>query len=94
MGQEGQQVPPMDDAFVHSVTGRYVELYERLTGQAFLPAPTGDIAARVQRAVETYLGYGWVRALTGGGPSWVNAVGRALRAMAVNDLAKASPMVR
>jgi phosphoribosylaminoimidazole-succinocarboxamide synthase len=56
MGKEGQQVPPMDDAFVHSVTERYVELYERITGQAFHPAPTEDINARVQRAVGEYLG--------------------------------------
>jgi phosphoribosylaminoimidazole-succinocarboxamide synthase len=56
MGKEGQQVPTMDDAFVQSVTERYVELYERITGQAFHPAPTEDINARVQRAVEEYLG--------------------------------------
>jgi phosphoribosylaminoimidazole-succinocarboxamide synthase len=56
MGKEGQQVPTMDDAFVHSVTDRYVELFERITGQAFHPAPTGDINARVQRVVGEYLG--------------------------------------
>jgi phosphoribosylaminoimidazole-succinocarboxamide synthase len=56
MGKEGQQVPPMDDAFVYSVTERYVELYERITGQDFHPAPTEDINARVQRAVSKYLG--------------------------------------
>ena len=56
MGKEGQQVPPMDDAFVHSVTERYVELFERITGQAFHPAPTEDINARVQQAVSKYLG--------------------------------------
>ncbi len=56
MGKEGQQVPTMDDAFVQSVTDRYVELYEHITGQSFKPAPTGDINARVQRAVEEYLG--------------------------------------
>ena len=56
MGKEGQQVPPMDDAFVQSVTDRYVELYERITGQAFHPAPTEDINKRIQRAVEEYLG--------------------------------------
>lgn len=56
MGKEGQQVPTMDDAFVQSVTDRYVELYERITGEAFVPAPTEDIAARVQQAVNAYLG--------------------------------------
>ncbi|MBK9177055.1 MAG: phosphoribosylaminoimidazolesuccinocarboxamide synthase [Flavobacteriales bacterium] len=56
MGKEGQQVPPMDDAFVQSVTDRYVELYERITAERFAPAPTDDINARVQKAVASYLG--------------------------------------
>ncbi len=56
MGKEGQQVPTMDDAFVQSVTDRYVELYERITGTSFQPAPAEDINARVQRAVGEYLG--------------------------------------
>ena len=56
MGKEGQEVPAMDDAFVQSVTERYVELYERITGETFVPAPMGDINARVQQAVSEYLG--------------------------------------
>ena len=56
MGKEGQQVPTMDDAFVHSVTDRYVELFERITGSIFHPAPTEDINARIQKAVSEYLG--------------------------------------
>jgi phosphoribosylaminoimidazole-succinocarboxamide synthase len=56
MGKEGQQVPPMDDAFVQSVTDRYVELFERITGSTFRPAPTDDINGRIQQALEAYLG--------------------------------------
>lgn len=56
MGKEGQQVPAMDDAFVQSVTDRYVELYERITGARFQPAPTEHIEERVQRAISNYLG--------------------------------------
>jgi len=55
MGKEGQQVPTMDEAFVQSVTDRYVELYERITSEAFVSAPTEDINARVQVAVSQYL---------------------------------------
>ncbi|MBL7951574.1 MAG: phosphoribosylaminoimidazolesuccinocarboxamide synthase [Flavobacteriales bacterium] len=55
MGKEGQRVPEMDDAFVRSVTERYTELYERITGQKLVPAPTEDMNARVQRALEQYL---------------------------------------
>jgi len=56
MGKAGERVPEMDDAFVGSVTERYVELYERITGEGFVPAPTEDINGRVQKAVEDYLG--------------------------------------
>ncbi len=56
MGKEGQQVPVMDDAFVQSVTDRYVELYERITGERFVPASTEDINGRIQKALEAYLG--------------------------------------
>ncbi|HRH70852.1 MAG TPA: phosphoribosylaminoimidazolesuccinocarboxamide synthase [Flavobacteriales bacterium] len=56
MGKEGQRVPEMDDAFVRSVTDRYTELYERITGHRLVPAPTEDMNARIQRALEGYLG--------------------------------------
>lgn len=56
MGKEGQRIPEMDDAFVRSVTERYTELYERITGQRLIPARTEDMNARVQKALEGYLG--------------------------------------
>lgn len=34
-GKDGQQVPEMTDAFVESVSNRYVELFENITGQTF-----------------------------------------------------------
>ncbi|MBO9154401.1 phosphoribosylaminoimidazolesuccinocarboxamide synthase [Chitinophaga sp. GCM10012297] len=34
-GKEGQQVPEMTDEFVASVTNRYIELFENITGQQF-----------------------------------------------------------
>lgn len=55
MGKEGQQVPVMDDAFVQSVTDRYIELHDLITGSAFAAADTSDISARIQRNVERYL---------------------------------------
>ncbi len=35
MGKPGQCVPEMSDAFVTSITDRYIELYEHLTGKSF-----------------------------------------------------------
>lgn len=34
-GKEGQQVPEMTDAFIESVSNRYIELFENITGQQF-----------------------------------------------------------
>jgi phosphoribosylaminoimidazole-succinocarboxamide synthase len=55
MGRTGDVMPVMDDAFVHSVTDRYIELYERLTGGVFVPSPVDDINGRIQLALEEYL---------------------------------------
>ncbi|THH40572.1 phosphoribosylaminoimidazolesuccinocarboxamide synthase [Neolewinella litorea] len=48
-GLEGQSMPEMPDAFVESVTQRYTELYERITGKSFAPADTTDIESRIRR---------------------------------------------
>jgi len=53
MNEPGQQVPDMDDAFVESVSRRYVELYEHITGEKFVaPDPSDDLQARIQRNLE------------------------------------------
>lgn len=49
-GLEGQQMPVMDDAFVQSVSERYIHLYEKMTGKAFEKAP--DDLDTIQRAIE------------------------------------------
>ena len=47
MGQKGQQVPEMDEAFVNSVSDRYIELYEHITGKRFVKADEGDLVKRI-----------------------------------------------
>ncbi|MBO4954837.1 MAG: phosphoribosylaminoimidazolesuccinocarboxamide synthase [Muribaculaceae bacterium] len=47
MGREGQQVPEMTDEFVASVTDRYIELYEQLTGRSFVRADQSDLENRI-----------------------------------------------
>ena len=46
-GLDGQQMPHMDDAFVDSVTERYIELYETITGKPFVKAPTDHLEQRI-----------------------------------------------
>jgi phosphoribosylaminoimidazole-succinocarboxamide synthase len=37
MGKEGQTVPVMDDAWIDTISKRYIELYEKVIGQPFVP---------------------------------------------------------
>ncbi|HLF47120.1 MAG TPA: phosphoribosylaminoimidazolesuccinocarboxamide synthase [Chitinophagaceae bacterium] len=39
MGKEGQRVPEMTDEWVKTVSNRYIELYEKVTGEKFIAAP-------------------------------------------------------
>ncbi|MBK9300162.1 MAG: phosphoribosylaminoimidazolesuccinocarboxamide synthase [Bacteroidetes bacterium] len=38
MGLEGQQVPPMSEAFIDEISARYIELFEKITGEKFVKA--------------------------------------------------------
>ncbi|MBW7893125.1 MAG: phosphoribosylaminoimidazolesuccinocarboxamide synthase, partial [Chitinophagaceae bacterium] len=37
MGKEGQSVPNMSDEWVETISNKYIELYERITGEQFQP---------------------------------------------------------
>ena len=54
-GLEGQTMPFMPDEFVQTITDRYIELYERITGKDFVKSDTSDIQARIQKNVDSYL---------------------------------------
>ena len=54
-GLEGQSVPFMSDEYIDSVSERYIELYENITGSPFEKADVSDIEARIDRNVRAYL---------------------------------------
>ena len=54
-GKEGQSVPHMSDEFVNSVSERYIELYENITGQSFMRSDVSQMAARIEANVLDYL---------------------------------------
>lgn len=54
-GLEGQEMPFMPDEFVDTITERYIELFERITGKQFVKAETSSIVDRIQQNVENYL---------------------------------------
>ena len=55
MGKAGQQVPEMTDEYCASVSDRYIELYEHITGEKFVKAEDSDLNERIRRNVEEYL---------------------------------------
>ncbi len=54
-GKEGQQVPQMSEEFVNSVSDRYIELFENITGDKFEKSDTAKINARIETAVNEFL---------------------------------------
>jgi phosphoribosylaminoimidazole-succinocarboxamide synthase len=54
-GLEGQSIPDMDEAFIKSVSERYIELYEQITGDAFVKADVSDVLNRVEKNINDYL---------------------------------------
>ena len=55
-GKEGQQVPEMTDEIVESISNRYIELYENITGETFVKEECADIHSRIENNVKNYLG--------------------------------------
>ncbi|MEQ9286245.1 MAG: phosphoribosylaminoimidazolesuccinocarboxamide synthase [Cyclobacteriaceae bacterium] len=54
-GKEGQTVPKMDEAKVQSISERYIELYENITGEKFVQDNSHDIIARMEQNILNYL---------------------------------------
>ena len=42
MGKEGQTVPEMSDEWIQTISNRYIELYEKIIGQKFVPVELSD----------------------------------------------------
>ena len=54
-GLEEQSVPEMSDEYITSVSERYIELYENITGEKFKKADVSNIESRIQENVNSYL---------------------------------------
>ncbi|AZQ58453.1 phosphoribosylaminoimidazolesuccinocarboxamide synthase [Maribacter sp. MJ134] len=54
-GLEGQTVPEMSDEYISTVSERYIELYENITGEKFVKANTENIEERIVQNVTAYL---------------------------------------
>ncbi|WP_322548988.1 phosphoribosylaminoimidazolesuccinocarboxamide synthase [Flavobacterium psychraquaticum] len=54
-GKEGQQIPDMTDAYIETVSERYIELYENILGEKFVKADISNINERIEKNVLDYL---------------------------------------
>ena len=54
-GLEGQEVPFMSDDYIETVSERYIELYENITGEKFVKADVSNIHERIEKNVLHYL---------------------------------------
>lgn len=54
-GLEGQQIPAMEADWLEEISARYIELYEHITGQAFVKAPINQMQNRIETAVSSAL---------------------------------------
>ena len=54
-GAADQPIPEMTPEVVKSISDRYIELYEHITGTPFVPAPADNVLARIEQNVTAYL---------------------------------------
>ena len=54
-GKDGQQIPDMTDAYIETVSERYIELYENILGEKFVKAHISNINERIEKNVLKYL---------------------------------------
>jgi len=54
-GQEGQPLPEMTNEVVTSISNRYIELYEKITGENFNKSNVDDILKRIENNLAEYL---------------------------------------
>ncbi len=54
-GLDGQEMPNMPDSFVQTISERYIELYEKITGKKFIKSDTTNIIGRIEENVGKYL---------------------------------------
>ena len=55
-GLTGQTIPDMTDEVVESITHRYIELYENITGEKFQKEESESVLLRIENNIKNYLG--------------------------------------
>ena len=54
-GLEGQTIPEMNDEKIKEISERYIELYEKITGETFVKSDVSNISERIEKNVLSFL---------------------------------------
>ncbi|MGY5351781.1 phosphoribosylaminoimidazolesuccinocarboxamide synthase [Wenyingzhuangia sp. IMCC45533] len=54
-GKEGQQIPELTHEKIEEISNRYIELYEQITGEAFVKADISNVLTRIEKNVSAFL---------------------------------------
>ncbi len=54
-GLEGQLIPNMNEELINSITNRYIELYEQITGSTFIKRSYDNISETIENSVNTFI---------------------------------------
>lgn len=54
-GKDGQKIPEMTESVVNSISERYIELYEKITGEKFVKSDVSDVLSRVEKNIQKFL---------------------------------------
>lgn len=54
-GKEGQKIPEMTDDIVNSISERYIELYEKITGEKFVKSDVSNTLSRVEKNINAFI---------------------------------------
>ena len=55
-GKEGQQIPEMNDQRIEDISGRYIELYENISGEKFVKDPYSNKLAEIKDSISQIIG--------------------------------------
>ncbi|MDR1652403.1 MAG: phosphoribosylaminoimidazolesuccinocarboxamide synthase [Prevotellaceae bacterium] len=54
-GKTGQKIPEMTDEIIENISNRYIELYEKITGEKFIKEDVKNITERIEKNVKLFL---------------------------------------
>ncbi len=54
-GRDGEKVPEMTPEIISQISNRYIELYENIVGEKFVPGDVTDVQNRIFNNVESYI---------------------------------------